>query len=141
MDKPGWSKSPPELVALFESVFPGPPALSRQMFGYPAGFVNGNMFMGLHQDKMVLRLPPEPRRELLAMEGAAAFEPMPGRPMAEYVAVPPSLLAHPPSLERWVHAALEYGASLSPKAPRAKPKPSAEPKPRAKPAAGKPKSR
>ena len=111
------------------------------MFGYPAGFVDGNVFMGLHQDHMVLRLPPEPRRELLAMEGAAAFEPMPGRPMAEYVAVPPSLLAHPPSLERWVHAALEYGASLSPKAPRAKPKPSAEPKPRAKPAAGKPKSR
>ena len=135
MDRPGWSKSPPELVALFESVFPGPPALSRQMFGYPAGFVNGNMFMGLHQDHMVLRLPPEPRRELLAMEGAAAFEPMPGRPMAEYVAVPPSLLAHPPSLEPWIHAALPYGASLSPKAPRAKPKP------RAKPAAGKPKSR
>jgi len=51
------------------------------------------------------------------------------------VAVPPSLLAHPPSLEPWIHAALPYGASLSPKAPRAKPKP------RAKPAAGKPKSR
>jgi len=133
MDKPGWSKSPPELVALFVSVFPGPPAVARQMFGYPAGFVNGNMFMSLHQANMVLRLPREPRQELLAMEGAATFEPMPGRPMAEYVAVPPSLLAHPTSLEPWVHAALQYGASLPPKAPRAKPKP--------KPAAGKPKSR
>jgi hypothetical protein len=106
MDKPGWTRSPPELVALFEALFPGPSAVTRPMFGYPAGFVNGNPFMSLFRETMVLRLPPEPRRELLAMEDAAAFEPMPGRPMAEYVAVPPSLLGHPPSLERWIHAAL-----------------------------------
>ena len=67
MDKPGWSKSSPGLVEVFEAVFPGPPAIARQMFGYPAGFVNGNMFMGLHQENMVLRLPDGPRAELLAM--------------------------------------------------------------------------
>ena len=75
MDKPGWSKSPPALVEVFEAVFPGSPAVARQMFGYPAGFVNGNMFMGLHQENMVLRLPDGPRAELLAIEGAATFEP------------------------------------------------------------------
>jgi hypothetical protein len=47
------------------------------------------------------------------------------------VTVPPSLLADPPSLEPWVHAALQYGATLPPKAPRAGPKP--------RPGAGKPK--
>ena len=125
MDGPGWSKSPPELVALFESVFPGPPALSRQMFGYPAGFVNGNMFMGLHQENMVLRLPDGPRAELLAMQGAATFEPMAGRPMKEYVTVPSSLLASPEELEPWVARALAYGSSLPPKAARRKAKPGA----------------
>src|SRR6266481_3930164 len=56
-----WRKSPQELIDLFQSVMPGPPAAQRKMFGYPAGFVNGNMFMGLFQDDMILRLP-ESRR-------------------------------------------------------------------------------
>jgi hypothetical protein len=50
-------KSPEELVAKFDEVMPGPPATKRKMFGFPAGFVNGNMFMGLFEDSMILRLP------------------------------------------------------------------------------------
>ena len=139
---PKWQPAPETLVRRFEKVVQAVPDVQpRKMFGYPAAFINGQMFTGLFQESMILRLPADDRDDLMKHSGAKPFEPMPGRPMAEYVAVPPSLLAHPPSLERWVHAALEYGASLSPKAPRAKPKPSAEPKPRAKPAAGKPKSR
>jgi TfoX/Sxy family transcriptional regulator of competence genes len=121
--KADWTKSPPELVEVFEAVFPGPPAVARQMFGYPAGFVNGNMFMGLHQHNMVLRLPEGPRAELLAMEGAATFEPMAGRPMREYVVVPVTLLASPDDLEPWVAKALAHGASLPPKKAKAKAKP------------------
>jgi TfoX/Sxy family transcriptional regulator of competence genes len=93
------------------------------MFGYPAGFVNGNMFMGLHQHNMVLRLPEGPRAELLGMEGAATFEPMAGRPMKEYVVVPATLLAAPEDLEPWVAKALAHGASLPAKAAKAKAKP------------------
>ncbi|MEA2534822.1 MAG: hypothetical protein QOJ93_2633 [Actinomycetota bacterium] len=128
MEKADWTKSPPELVEVFEAVFPGPPAVARQMFGYPAGFVNGNMFMGLHQHNMVLRLPDGPRAELLAMEGAATFEPMAGRPMKEYVVVPAMLLAAPEDLEPWVAKALAHGASLPAKAAKA-----AKAKPKAKP--------
>ena len=120
MEKGSWRKAPPELIEVFESVFPGPPAVARQMFGYPAGFVNGNMFMGLLQEEMNLRLGPADRSELLAMEGASVFEPMPGRPMAEYVKVPPSLLANADELEAWVAKALAYGASLPLKAAKAK---------------------
>jgi len=132
VEKGSWRKAPPELVELFESVFPPPPAVTRQMFGYPAGFVNGNMFMGLFQEEMNLRLGPADRAELLQMEGAAVFEPMAGRPMTEYVRVPPSLLADPAVLEGWVAKALEYGASLPPKAAKAmgKAKTKAKPKPR-----------
>jgi hypothetical protein len=57
-----WRKSPAKLIATFEAVAPGPPALHRKMFGYPAAFVNGNMFMGLFQEEMFLRLPEDVRR-------------------------------------------------------------------------------
>jgi TfoX/Sxy family transcriptional regulator of competence genes len=120
VEKAGWKKSPPKLVEVFEASLPGPPAVARQMFGYPAAFVNGNLFMSLFEDRMVLRLPDGPRAELLAMEGAATFEPMAGRPMKEYVMVPASLLATPESLEPWVAKALAHGASLPPKAAKAK---------------------
>jgi TfoX/Sxy family transcriptional regulator of competence genes len=110
-----WHKSPPELVEIFDAVAPGPPAVRRSMFGYPAAFVNGNMFMGLHQSNMVLRLGEESRQEFLNLPGAHTFEPMAGRPMREYVVVSPSLLGDHDRLKPWVKRALEYGASLKPK--------------------------
>jgi TfoX/Sxy family transcriptional regulator of competence genes len=128
VEKADWKKSPPELVELFEASFPGPPAVARQMFGYRAAFVNGNLFMSLFEDRMVLRLPDGPRAELLAMEGADTFEPMAGRPMKEYVLVPASVLAAPEALDAWVATALAYGGSLPPKAPKAKAKAKAKPK-------------
>ena len=115
MEKADWKKSPPELVEVFEASFPGPPAVARQMFGYRAAFVNGNLFMSLFEDRMVLRLPDGPRAELLAMEGAATFEPMAGRPMKEYVRAPATIVANPEELRQWVKRAFDYGASLPPK--------------------------
>lgn len=41
-----WKKPAPETIATFEAVLPGAPAERRMMFGYPAAFVNGNVFMG-----------------------------------------------------------------------------------------------
>jgi TfoX/Sxy family transcriptional regulator of competence genes len=110
-----WQKSPPELVELFDAIVPGPPAIRRSMFGYPAAFVNGNMFMGLHQSSLLLRLGEDSRQELLNLPGARTFEPMAGRPMREYVVVPPSLLTDPEKLQSWVKQALDYGTSLKPK--------------------------
>jgi|SRR5579859_962757 len=109
-----WRKSPQQLIDTFDAVVPGPPATPRKMFGYPAAFVTGNMFMGLFQEDMILRLPEAERSELLKV-GGRIFEPMPGRPMREYVAVPPALLANHEKLRPWVAKALEYGASLKPK--------------------------
>ena len=110
-----WQKSPPELIEKFDFLVPGPPAVRRSMFGYPAAFVNGNMFMGLHQSDLVLRLSAEERQEFLKLAGARVFEPMPGRPMREYVVVPPTLLSEHGKLARWVTKAFEYGTSLKPK--------------------------
>jgi TfoX/Sxy family transcriptional regulator of competence genes len=115
-----WQKSSQGLVDLFESVMPGPPAMQRKMFGYPAGFVNGNMFMGLFQESMILRLPAGLREEFLNVHNAKIFEPMAGRPMREYAAVPQPLLLDKKELTAWVSRAFEYGASLKPKSPAAK---------------------
>src|SRR6267378_2365897 len=117
-----WRKSPQELMDLFAHVMPGPPAVQRKMFGYPAGFINGNMFMGLFQDDMILRLSENLREEFLNVDGAKIFEPMPGRPMREYIAVPPRVMTNKKELASWVSRALEYGASLKPKSQTKKPK-------------------
>jgi TfoX/Sxy family transcriptional regulator of competence genes len=110
-----WKKAPAGLIETFEAVRPGPPAVHKYMFGYPCCFVNGNMFMGLHEDHMVLRLGDDERARLLAMEGAQPFEPMPGRPMKEYVVLPAALLADRTALREWVGTAMAHAAALPPK--------------------------
>jgi TfoX/Sxy family transcriptional regulator of competence genes len=108
-----WAKSPPELVARFGRVVPeGKGVERRPMFGYPAAFVNGNMFAGLWQDQMILRLDEKSRAEI----GAPPFEPMKGRPMKEYVSVPAAILGDETSLASWARRSLAYASKLKPKA-------------------------
>src|SRR5882757_8577408 len=84
--------APADLIAIFNSVLPVDHRVEpRKMFGYPCCFTGGHMFMGLFQDHMMLRLSPEDRTELIA-KGGGIFEPTPGKPMKEYVVVPPSVL-------------------------------------------------
>ena len=113
-------KSPQELVATFDEVMPGPPATMRKMFGFPAGFVNGNMFMGLFEDSMILRLAPESRDELIRLHAGKPFAPMAGRVMKEYVVVPDLILRDRQKLSSWVGKALVYGEALPPKSAKAK---------------------
>lgn len=80
------------------------------------------MFAGLHQEDMILRLPDGQRKELLKVKGARVFEPMPGRPMREYVAVPPSLLADQDALVGWMAKSLEYARTPPAKAKKATPR-------------------
>lgn len=113
-----WKKSPPELVAAFEKAAPRDPrAKEKPMFGYPALFVNGHMFAGTFQEKVVVRLPEAERTSLLEKKRAIAFEPMPGRPMKEYVVVPPAVVDRPAELSDWVEKAFRYGLTLPPKKP------------------------
>jgi TfoX/Sxy family transcriptional regulator of competence genes len=111
--QPKWTKSPSELINLFHAVLPKDPSVEpRKMFGFDCAFVNGNMFSGLHQADLMLRLPEAEREALLALPGARPFEPVEGRPMREYVVVPASMHADRRALARWMAKALRYGASL-----------------------------
>jgi hypothetical protein len=112
---PRMSKSPPELVERFGAVLAGyPDAVRRQMFGYPAAFVGGNMATGLFADTWVVRLPRDQIEPAVAA-GARAFEPMPGRPMAGFVVIPAADMADDASLHSWVKRGLAHAASMPPK--------------------------
>jgi len=108
-----WKPAPREAVEAFEMSTSGlSVAEPRKMFGYSCVFAKGNMFAGLHEAGMVLRLPDEQRAEFLRLKGAAQFEPMPGRVMREYVVVQRVLLNAPEKLRAWVEKSLAYVSSL-----------------------------
>lgn len=107
-----WKKTPPDLAAAFAKAAPKDPKVVRKpMFGYPALFLNGNMFAGTFQDKIVVRLAEDERGRALKA-GSKQFEPMAGRPMKEYVVVPAPDVAKPATLTRWIAQAHAYATTL-----------------------------
>ena len=113
---PRWSKSPPALVEAFAAALPDDPRVERRsMFGHPAAFANGQLFAGLHQDDLMVRLGETERAALLALPGAKPFAPMPGRVMREYAVVPAALHADRRALHAWLKKALAYACGLPPK--------------------------
>lgn len=112
-----WKKSPPELIAAFEKSKPADPTvISRPMFGYPALFLNGNMFAGTYQDKIVVRFGED--RTLAGAKTAKTFKPMPGRAMKEYVVVPEAVIKSPAKLRAWIDHAYDYAKALPAKKAR-----------------------
>src|SRR5438876_4088270 len=110
-----FAKSPPWLVRLFTSLQPEAGGTPRQMFGSLTAFENGQLFTGLFAGGLFVRLAPDDRAELLAQPGAEPFAPMKGRPMKEYVVVPPAMLEDEEELLRWMRKGREFAASLPPK--------------------------
>ena len=114
-----WRKAAPELVDRFHEAVAGIEGVElRKMFGYPAAFIAGNMTAGLHQETVMVRLPDAEREERIA-DGWSLFEPMPGRPMREYVALPPEVFADVDATRQWIQRAAAYVRTLPPKAPKA----------------------
>ena len=83
------------------------------MFGNLAGFVSGNMFMGLFGSDIGLRLPEEQRSALLAGDGAP-FGPA-ERPMKEYVVAPSW---DDEQLRKSIDDALAHVSAFPPKQPK-----------------------
>ncbi len=89
------------------------PGVSRaKMFGMPSVMVGGKAFAGLSGESMIFKLSGAAHQSALALAGAHLFEPMAGRPMKEWVAVPPEQARH------WLElaeSALQYVRSLAEK--------------------------
>jgi hypothetical protein len=115
----GFSKSPPELVERFGTITGEiPDAEGRQMFGYPAVFVGGNLVTSLHETRWIVRLTDADQTALLALPGARPFEPMPGRPMNGYIALSPPIVDDDAAMRHWVDRAFAFVRGLPPKAPK-----------------------
>jgi len=114
-----WDKAPDELAQRFAATLDRFPAAERRlMFGYPAAFVNGNMFTGLFASAWFVRLAPDELQSLHA-EGGGDLEPMPGRPMKGYATLPGPILADDARLHDWVGRALAFTETVPPKVKKA----------------------
>ena len=111
---PKFTKTPPAVVAAFDAASPSRADIERKtMFSYPALFVKGNMFAFTFGPKIAVRADEATRAK------NKRFEPMPGRPMGEYVEVPAKDMKGV-ALKKWMTSALAYADTLPRKA--AKPK-------------------
>lgn len=110
-----------EMKQFFAAVMPSDPHIHiRPMFGNLAGFMNGNMFVGLYGQQIFIRLPEDERTRLVEQEGASLFSPMPGKPMKEYVTLPEQWRETPDTITAWIEQSLQWVAAMPEKIPAKK---------------------
>jgi hypothetical protein len=108
-----WRKSPVALIQMLDEAMQGVDCVKRPMFGYPAYFINRNMFMGLFQASVFARLSPayvaELRKKYPSIDN---LEPMPGRPMKAYFVIPEELFSDSTRLKTLIGKSAEYTRRL-----------------------------
>lgn len=125
MKEKSWEKSPQALIDTFYFVMESfPDAELRKMFGYPCAFLNGNMFVGLHEGNMALRMSEKDREKMLDSNLGRVFAPMPNRIMKEYVALSNEVINDTNNLLKLLKKSYEFVNALPVKVkkPKAPPK-------------------
>jgi TfoX/Sxy family transcriptional regulator of competence genes len=89
----------------------------RKMFGGLCLMLHGNMFAGIINDELMLRVGPDHHDALLAEPGARPMD-FTGRPMKGYLYVEPAAFATPEALSTWLNHALGFVETLPPKVAR-----------------------
>ena len=117
-----WRPSPDGLPELFDGLFDSlAPAASglvrRKMFGYPSAFLGGRLCFGLHEHRLVMRLAPDRRAELLRTGTVSAFAPA-GRTMTNFAAIEDPAARDPATLRALVAEAVAHVAAMPPKPQR-----------------------
>lgn len=103
-----WKKASPQMQSRFTAALPDhPDAEPRKMFGYPACFVKGNFFVGMHEEEqVVVRLPGGLREKFPELAAAVGFDPMgTGKGMKDWWIIPPELTGDVERLARFFAAA------------------------------------
>ncbi len=114
-----WKKAPEELVEFITNKMKGVKCDYRKMFGYPAYFVNGNMFAGIFGDKLFLRLSVADITEITkSYKDVTTFEPMRGRPVKGYVFIPKAVYSDDAVFDKWLKKSIKYVTALPPKQKR-----------------------
>jgi hypothetical protein len=115
------AKPTAKMLATFERTLPTDARVERKtMFGCPLGFVHGNSFAWLHDNKIALHLPDEARERLTREFRAKAFEPLPGRVKQGWIVMPARIADNESMLAKWSAAAFAHVASLPVKVKKTK---------------------
>jgi TfoX/Sxy family transcriptional regulator of competence genes len=115
-----WQKSDPELVAAFDAALPLTAGVERrQMFGCPCAFIHGNLFAGVHEQRLFLRLPSEAALRPFSPMGAAS---------KSYAAIEDALDCEPREFREWIARAFAYTQALPPKVKQVRPAAKVAPK-------------
>ena len=123
-----WKKASEELGELIGESVSEYEVEFRKMFGSPVYFVNGNMFIGVHGDGIMLRLQEEDQQKLYdEYDEAAPFTPN-GRRMREYALIPPVVYDDEIEFRKWLDISYSYVSSLPKKEKKEKKKKSASKK-------------
>ena len=111
-----WRKAPNELISFLAEITRDINCQPRKMFGYPAYFINNNMFICAFQDSLAIRLSEKDKAKVLKQyKSITEFEPMPGRVMKEYVEIPESLYRDKAAFPEILNMSVKYVSSLPPK--------------------------
>ena len=115
-----WKKANPELIAILEKAMRDFVAERRPMFGSPTFFVRGNMFAGVHEDTVILRLSDTDLKKVMGEHTEVGpFTPM-GRVMREYAALPANVVKNEAVFKNWLKRSFAYASSMPPKSERGK---------------------
>ncbi len=113
MKKNTWEKSPQYLIDNFYAIMQlFPEAELRKMFGYPCAFFNGNMFVGLHESNLAVRLNAKDREKALQEQWGYIFAPIAGRIMKEYVALAEKVISNEDALHKVIEKSFAYVQTL-----------------------------
>jgi TfoX/Sxy family transcriptional regulator of competence genes len=108
-----WKKPSKELADLLAKAIEPADCQKKTMFGAPVYTVNGNMFTGVHEDHLFLRLSEADRKGLAAhFKEAKPFEPVKGRIMKEYMVAPPAVYTNREILQQWLKKSYGFAESL-----------------------------
>ena len=84
---------------------------ARRMFGGWGLMVQGNMAVGVMDDRLMVRVGPAAYDDALTRPGASVFD-FTGRPMKGWVVVDGAVLGRKATLQRWVDAGVSHALSL-----------------------------
>jgi TfoX/Sxy family transcriptional regulator of competence genes len=86
----------------------------RKMFGGIAFLLDGNMFVGIARNELMVRVGPDAWQDALAQPHTREMD-FTGRSMKGYVFVDPEGIAEDDELRAWIDRALEFVGTLPPK--------------------------
>ena len=89
------------------------------MFGGLCFTLNGNMFVGIIKDDLMVRVGPDRHDAALKQTGARPMD-FTGRPMRGFIYVDPAGTRNGSSLSKWIRMGSDFAATLPPKKPKSK---------------------